>query len=267
VTSSTAGSGAGFAGRYGPWALVAGASEGLGAAFATELARRGLNLVLVARRRGPLESLAADLPTRTVVVDADLATDDGLAAALAATEGCEVGLVVANAAYSPIGRFLDLAPDLTARAIDLNCRTPLTLAHRFLPAMAARGRGGFIVMSSLAGLQGSPPISVYAATKAFGAILAEGLWAELRGSGVDVVACVAGAVATPGLATAKAQRAPGTLAPEQVVAAALHGLGRGPRVVPGALMRVSSAVMSRLLPRRAAIAIISRASRDLTAPS
>ena len=77
--------------------------------------------------------------------------------------------------------------------------------------MAARGRGGFIIMSSLAGQQGSPPITVYAATKAFGAVLAEGLWAELRGTGVDVLACVAGAVATPGLAGAKAKPAPGTL--------------------------------------------------------
>jgi short-subunit dehydrogenase len=129
--------------------------------------------------------------------------------------------------------------------------------------MAERGRGGFIIMSSLAGMQGSPPISVYAATKAFGAILAEGLWAELRGTGVDVVTCVAGAVATPNLTEAKSRPAPGTMSPEKVVTAALNGLGRGPRVVPGLAMRVSSAVMSRL-PRRVAIAIIARASRDLS---
>jgi short-subunit dehydrogenase len=120
-------------------------------------------------------------------------------------------------------------------------------------------------MSSLSGLQGSPPISVYAATKAFGAVLAEGLWAELRGTGVDVVACVAGAVSTPGLAEVKGRRAPGTLAPERVVESALRGLGRGPRVVPGLTMSLSAAVMSRL-PRRAAIGIIARASRDLRSP-
>jgi len=256
----------GFAQRYGPWALVAGASEGLGAAFATELARRGLNLVLIARRSGPLEALAASLPTRVVPVSADLGTADGVAAAHSAAAGLEVGLVVANAAYSPIGRFVDGSPELTRRAVDLNCGAPLALAHQFLPAMVDRGRGGFIVMSSLAGLQGSPPISVYAATKAFGAILAEGLWAELRGTGVDVLACLAGAVATPGLANAMARRAPGTLSPDLVAAAALRGLGRGPRVVPGALNRFSSVLMSRLLPRRAAIAIIARASRDLSAP-
>ncbi|MDG4825635.1 SDR family NAD(P)-dependent oxidoreductase [Asanoa sp. WMMD1127] len=253
-----------FADRYGPWALVAGASEGLGAAFARRLAERGLNLVLAARRPEPLAALANTLPTETVTVAADLSTVDGVRTVTDAAVGREVGLVVANAAYSPIGRFLDLDPAETRRALDLNCHMPLALAHHFLPPMAARGHGGFVVMSSLAGQQGSPPISAYAATKAFGAILAEGLWAELRGTGVDVVTCVAGAVATPNLADAKARPAPGTQTPDQVVRATLRGLGRGPRVVPGLGMRVSSVVMTRLLPRRAAIAVIARASRDLT---
>jgi short-subunit dehydrogenase len=243
---------------------VAGASAGLGAAFATELAGHGIKLILVARRREPLTALAGTLDVETVPVVADLSTVEGLATVVAAAEGREVGLVVANAAYSPIGRFLALDPAESQRALDLNCRAPLALAHHFLPAMAARRRGGFVIMSSLAGLQGSPPISVYAATKAFGAVLAEGLWAELRGSGVDVVTCVAGAVETPGLVASKARRAPGTLPPAAVARAALRGLGHGPRVVPGLTMRLSSALMSRLLPKRAAIAIISRAARDLS---
>jgi uncharacterized protein len=256
-----------FLDRYGPWALVAGASEGLGAAFATELARRGLNLILVARRPDPLRDLAAQLLTRTVTVAADLATPEGVATAVQAAADVEVGLVVANAAYSPIGPFVTLPASLSDQAVRVNCAAPVELAHAFLPAMVQRGRGGMIIMSSLAGQQGSPPITVYAATKAFGAVLAEGLWAEMRPHGVDVLACVAGAVSTPGLADTKARRAPGTLPPERVAAAALRGLGRGPRVVPGATMRMSSIVMSRLLPRRAAIAIISRASRDLTPPT
>jgi short-subunit dehydrogenase len=152
--------------------------------------------------------------------------------------------VVVNAAYSPIGRLIDQDPAQTRRALDLNCRTPLVLAHRYLPAMAARGRGGLIIMSSLAGLQGTPSLATYAATKVFGAVLAEGLWAELRGSGVDVLACVAGAVATPGLDATMGRPAPGTLVPE----------------------RVSAALMTRLLPRRAAIALIASAARDLTPP-
>jgi hypothetical protein len=254
-----------FADRYGPWALVAGASAGLGAAFARSLAARGLDLVLVARRRQPLVEVAQSLPTRTVPVVADLSTRTGIDAVIAACAERPVGLVVANAAYSPIGSFVRMPAEETLRALDLNCRAPLLLAHHFVPEMVARGRGGLVIMSSLSGLQGSPSISVYAATKAFGAVLAEGLWAELRGTGVDVVACVAGAVATPGLAQAKAHPAPGTLPPERVAEAALRALGRGPRVVPGLAMRLSAAVMSRL-PRRAAIRIIARASRDLAAP-
>ena len=252
--------------RYGPWALVAGASEGIGAAFARALATRGLDLVLVARRPEPLAALAATLPAGTTTVAADLATAEGLDAVAGATAGKEIGLVVANAAYSPIGPFVGTDPAQTARALALNCGAALWLAHRYLPAMAARGRGGLILMSSLAGQQGSPGIAAYAATKAFGTILAEGLWAELRPRGVDVLACVAGAVATPGLAASKSRPAPGTRTPEEVVEAALRGLGGGPRVVPGALMRVSSVLMSRLLPRRTAIATIARASRDLSPP-
>jgi NAD(P)-dependent dehydrogenase (short-subunit alcohol dehydrogenase family) len=133
--------------------------------------------------------------------------------------------------------------------------------------MAARGRGGLIIMSSLAGLQGTPSIATYAATKAFGAVLAEGLWAELRGAGVDVLACVAGAVATPGLDATMGRRAPGTLHPDRVAEAALGALGRRPRTVPGTLMRISAALMTRLLPRRAAIALIAGAARDLTPPT
>lgn len=256
-----------FGQRYGPWGLVAGASEGIGAAFATALARRGLDLVLVARRPEPLNALANRLPVRTVTVAADLATAAGLAAVEQATRDLEIGLVVVNAAYSPIGRLIDQDPAQTLRALDLNCRTPLLLAHRYLPAMAARGRGGLIIMSSLAGLQGTLSLATYAATKAFGAVLAEGLWAELSGSGVDVLACLARAVATPGLDATMGRRAPGTLRPERVAATALRALGRRPRTVPGTLMRVSAALMTRLLPRRAAIALMAGAARDLTPPT
>jgi short-subunit dehydrogenase len=244
--------------RYGPWALVAGASEGIGAAFARALAAQGIHLVLVARRPEPLAELAASLPVPTVEVATDLAA--GTEPVLAATEGLEVGLVVCNAAYSPIGPFLDTDPADTARAMRLNCLTPLALAHAYLPGMAARRRGGFVVMSSLAGQQGSPGLAVYAATKAFGAVLAEGLWAELRGYGVDVVTAVAGAVATPGLQRSSTRTAPGTVTPETVAEAALAALGHRPRTVPGALMRVSSGVMARLLPRRTAIRVMARAN-------
>ena len=252
-----------FAERYGAWALVAGASEGIGAAFAIALAARGVNLILVARRAEPLDALAAALPTRCHTVIADLSTMDGLAAIDAATTDLEIGLVVCNAAYAPSGELLDRPEEELLRVLDTNARAPLLLARRYLPAMVARGRGGFIVMSSLAGQQGTPGLASYAASKAFGAVLAEGLWGELRPRGVDVLACVAGAVSTPGLAAAMAKPAPGTVTPDVVVATALRALGRRPRAVPGALMRFSAPVMSRLLPRRTAITVMGRASRGV----
>jgi uncharacterized protein len=250
--------------RYGPWALVAGASEGIGAAFATALAHAGLNTVLVARRREPLLDLAATLGTACVTVSADLAKPAGLDAVFRATADLEIGLVVANAAWAPIGSFLDADESSLRDAIDLNCSATLRLARHYLPPMAERSRGGFIIMSSMAGLQGSPGITTYAATKAFGAVLAEGLWAELRPRGVDVLACAPGAVETPGLARSKSKRAPGTVAPDVVAASALAALGRRPRTVPGGLMKVSAVLTQRILPRRTAIALIQKASGDLS---
>jgi uncharacterized protein len=250
-----------FAQRYGPWALVAGASEGIGAAFARALADRGIDLVLVARRPEPLAALAAELPVRTVTVAADLAGPAGRAEVFAATADLKVGLVVANAAYSPSGAFVEADGADLQHIVDLNCGAPLHLAHHYLPPMAARRRGGLIVMSSASGMQGGPLLSTYAASKAFGAVLAEGLWWEMRGSGVDVTACIAGAVSTPGLSRASKREAPGTVAPETVAAAALAGLGRGPRVVPGTLMRVSTAVIGRLMPRTSAIDMMARATK------
>jgi uncharacterized protein len=254
-----------FADRYGPWAVIAGASEGIGAAFAAALARHGINLVLCARREEPLATLAATLPTRSAIVAADLSTPEGLRRLAEATVATQVGLVVANAAYAPIGPFLDIEADDLHRVVALNCDAPLALARSYLSPMVERGRGGFIIMSSMAGLQGSPRIATYAASKAFGAILAESLWREMRPHHVDVLACVAGAVSTPNLNAAKSKRAPGTVTPAQVATSALNGLGRGPRVVPGRLMQVSAVVTSRFLTRRATIALIDKASADLKA--
>jgi short-subunit dehydrogenase len=250
---------------YGPWAVIAGASEGIGAAFAKALEAQGINLVLVARRAEPLHELAENLKVETREVTADLSTHDGLEKVFTATKDLEVGLVVANAALSPIGPFTEADPAELERALDLNCRAPMLLAHHYLPAMLERRRGGLIIMSSLAGQQGSPGLSLYAGTKAFGMIFAEGLWAEARERGVDVVACVAGAVSTPGLIGNSKSRAPGTLAPEVVAAQALAALGRKPRMVPGALMRFSSQLMTRLMPRKAAINMIAKASKKTLA--
>ncbi len=178
----------------------------------------------------------------------------------------EVGLLVYNAAHAPVGEFATLPLEDLLRVAAVNIRGPVDLVHGLLPGMTARGRGGVILMTSLAGNQGSPYISTYAASKAFNRVLAEGLWYELKDRGVDVLACMAGAVRTPGYSGASAGKdAPGTLDPEKVVEAALRALGRKPVVIPGRLNRVANVLMTRLLPRRVAISIMAGNTEGLGA--
>lgn len=256
-----------FADRYGSWAVVAGASEGLGAAFATELARRGLHVVLVARRQAPLDALADRLRSEwdvdTLTLALDLADPDSVDALERGVGDREIGLVVMNAAYVPIGPFGQVAEEDLAQAVSVNCSTTVRLTRRLLPPMVERGRGGCVVVSSLAGLQGSPMLATYAATKAFGLTLAEGLWHEFAPQGVHVVGCAAGAIGAPKLQAVKQRRAPGTMSPETVARITIDSLGRGPRVVPGLINRIAATVMGRCLPRALAVRLMARNTADL----
>lgn len=253
-----------FPRSYGPWAVVAGGSEGIGAAFAGEIARRGIHLMLVARRPEPLELTAARLRhergVEVIAITGDLAVPGTVERIRAAAADREIGLVIANAALAPQARFLDTAVAELTGTIDLNCKASMLLARAFLPDMARRGHGGLVLVSSLAGLQGVPGLAAYSATKAYLVSLGESLWAELRAAGVDVLTVCAGAVVTPGYQQAARRRAPGATSPERVAATALDALGREFRVVPGTLNRVSAFALQRLAPRRAAIAIFGRAS-------
>ena len=256
-----------FLARYGPWALVAGASAGLGEAFARELAGRGFHLVLLARRGEALEALSSQLrrqhPVEVRTRAVDLGRGDLPRTVSEVTADLEVGLLVYNAAHSVIGPFLERPLDDQLRVVDVNCRGPLVLAHLLGGAMARRGRGGLVLMTSIAGSQGGPLLASYAASKAFNLVLAEGLWDELRARGVDVVACRAGATRTAGYAASRPKGTVPLMEPGPVVRAALDALGHGPSVVPGALNRVASFAFGRLLPRRTAIRIMGRASRRL----
>lgn len=266
--------GADFRERYGPWALVAGASEGLGAELARQLAARGLGVLALARRLDKLEELRRELVdagAEVRIASVDLA-DDGMEEAVAsAAEGLQIGLLVYNAAVSNIGAFLDRPIEDHLRAVALNCRGPLVLAHRFGKEMRQRGRGGIVLMSSMSGLQGTAWVANYAATKAYNRVLAEGLWDELRDAGVDVLACCAGATRTPAY-VASNPASPGLVsAPvmeaEAVVAETLARLGRAPSFVPGRVNRLASFLMQRLLPRRVAVATIGRTTRAMYAGS
>jgi hypothetical protein len=260
-----------FAERYGPWAVVAGASEGIGASFSKKLAERGLNLVLVARRAPPLEDLAAELRHKhgveVKVEPLDLGSPDAVTGMSEATEGVDVGLMVYNAAYSPIGAFLDIDVEEHLKAVDVNVHGPLRLSHYFGRRFVARGKGGIILMSSMSGFQGTAMVANYAATKAYDMVLAEGLWYELQQQGVDVLACVAGATLTPNYESSTDRIPKKGLAlpmrPDDVTEQALRDLSQRPRGVSGRRNRFASVVLARLLPRRAAIEIVSKETERL----
>jgi short-subunit dehydrogenase len=258
--------------HYGPWALIIGASDGIGAAFAETLAARGLDVVLVARRRPLLDELAARLSAqhgvRANVIIADVSTVDGLAEVLGVVADLEPGMLVANAAHPGVGEFLDRSPADLDAALDLNCRAAVQLAHAVASRLVARRRGGGIILvSSLAGLQGCALIAHYAATKAYLRVLAEGLWVELRPRGVDVLACCPGPVRTPTYSRGNPRPGgwfvPAPMPPDRVVRDSLAALGRRPVVIAGWANRLAAAATQRLLPRRMTLALTSARVRAM----
>lgn len=260
-----------FLQRYGKWAIVAGASQGLGAAYAQELARRGLHLVLIARRAELLQSEAKQLSEKYGVkvkpLVLDLSFPDAAEQIIYQTMDLDIGLLVYNAAFSAVGPFLEQSMENHVREIHTNVHAPLKLVYLLGQRMLQRGSGGILLMSSLSAFQGSAYISTYAATKAFNIVLAESLWEEWRLQGVDMLVCVSGAVKTPNYVSSQPVKTGGlgdmTLAPEQVVQEALDALGKQPFVIPGRMNRVASFVMRHLLPRKMTIQIMGRTLRAM----
>jgi short-subunit dehydrogenase len=238
--------------RYGSWALVTGASAGIGVEFAKVFARGGISLVLAARRADRLAQLADELTKQHGVevraVPCDLATPEGVAACLAAAEDVDLAILVNNAGAGYAGRFDRQSPERLAALVQLNCAAPVALTAAILPRLRARGRGAVIFTGSVSGCQPLPLHALYAATKSFDNLLAEGLWGELRGSGVDVLALEPGATETE-FQDAAGQTAHAGEPPEQVVRVALRALGRQPSVVSGVYNWLRANAGLRLLPR------------------
>ncbi|EOM77477.1 SDR family NAD(P)-dependent oxidoreductase [Rhodococcus rhodnii] len=189
--------------RYGPWAVVAGGSEGVGAAFATELAAAGTNLVLIARKPEPLQETARqarELGAEVRTLALDLLAADAVDRIARETADIEVGLLVYNAGANSYGsEFATGELDRLRAVVDLNITRQLDLVHLFAPAMRERGRGGIVLVGSMSGYMGAPNQSVYSASKAFTNVFAESLWVELEPHGVDVLDLVLGVTRTPAM--------------------------------------------------------------------
>jgi short-subunit dehydrogenase len=227
-----------FTEKYGPWALITGASQGTGREFARQIAASGLSCVLVARREGPLREVAEQIKAETgvecVVAPIDLSAVDADQQVLAAIGDREIGLYVANAGADPHGsRFLDLELDAWDGLVQRNVFTTMRMCHHLGRAMRDRGRGGILLVNSGACYGGGSHLAIYTATKAFELNFGESLWAELRPYGVDVLDVVLGMTDTPAFRELLAEKGindvpPGTAAPADVASVALSKLGEVP---------------------------------------
>ena len=257
--------------KYGNTALVAGASEGIGAAFATHLAAEGMDLVIIARRLQPLEQLADLLKNKFRInvkcISCDLSEFNATQLVEEALNGLDISLLVYNAALSYIGPFLKNSVEDHNRAAQLNMITPLNMVRLFGEKMSTRGKGAVVLMTSLAGFQGSGYLAVYAATKAFNRILAESLWYEWKNSGVDIIACCAGATATPGYKNSHPEKTgfftPRVLDPEEVADECLKKLGKQPSFITGRGNRIASFIMQKIMPRKMAVNIMGDTTRKM----
>ena len=251
-----------FADRYGPAALVTGASSGIGEGFAEELASRGLDLVLAARRTDRLDQLAARLRgehgVAVTVLASDLAQADAPARLLADTAGHDIGLVVSNAGFGLKGPHEANDPAAMTAMLMVNCNAPMQLAHGFTPRLKARGRGGLLLTASVEGLIGCPYSGAYAASKALVVSLGEALWGELQGEGIDVLTLCPGPTESEAAARQGLDMSanPHLLPAREVAARALDALGQERASGPTFVSHPFYAEMFeglRALPRRDAL--------------
>ncbi len=246
--------------QYGPWAVITGASDGIGRAIAERVTAEGINVVLAARREPALRELADELArtsnvqTRTVAVD--LGMPDGPASLMAAVDDLDVGLAVLAAGFGGAGTFADSSPAAEAEMIAVNVSAVAQLAQYFAHRMAARHRGGIVLFGSLLGWQGVPGQANYAATKAYVQALGEGLHAELKPRGVDVL-CVAPGPVHSGFAARAGMTMTSATTPDVVASSVWGALGRQTTVVPGAQGKFLTTSL-KTLPRPVRSAILGR---------
>jgi len=244
-----------FKDKYGPWAIVAGAAEGLGEAYTIALARRKMNIFLVDNQAYAMARLAdrveQEFGVETQQLVQDLAVEGATENIMQATDNLECKLLIYNAAYSRITRIENYSVDELNRFINVNIRTQTLLVRAFTERLQQAGSGGILLMSSLAGLLGMKYIAPYAASKAYAWNFAEALHHELRSHNIDI----AGAIATPAYLKTKPKGGGVRLSvhePKEVAEAALNKLGRKTLFIPGFGNRLNYFILTRILPRKLA---------------
>jgi len=253
-----------FRKRYGEWALVAGAAMGLGEAFSVALAERGINLLLVDIEHDEMDALAGriqekyNIRTRTLLLD--LSLPDAPEKIMELITGHDCHLLIYVAAYSRVRPFLDNAQEELDRYVDVNMRTPLKVFHRFAGHLKANGPGGIVILSSLGSFWGTRLLIPYGATKAFDLILAEALYYELKEHDIDVMACVAGATATPAYLASNPRYGwprPLVQEPQRVAEDSMRKLGKKAVYISGRSNRFTYFLM-KLLSRKGAAGIFNK---------
>lgn len=253
---------------YGSWCLVAGAAEGLGGAYSRALAGRGMNLIMVDQQKDRLMSVALQLESsfgiQVKTVHLDLASGESAEVMMEAVKETACRLIIYNAAFSRVQKFMENDSAMLDRYIQVNIRTPIQLIHAFCQLHSGEQdhRKGILLMSSLAGSWGTQLLAPYGGSKAFNHIMAESLHYELKGEGFDVLACIAGATATPAYLASLPRGETNTrsaMDPVKVVEAGLGAMGKRPFVIPGFKNKLIYFLMTRVLPRRTSLRLMNRA--------
>jgi short-subunit dehydrogenase len=250
--------------RYGAWALVTGASSGIGRALARSLAAGGMSVVLVADDPEGLEEAAAEVRAEAVEARTccvDLGGPGFHADVRAATEGISISLLANNASFGGVGPFLAHPLDAYDAMIAVNARAYVALTHAYLPGMVEADRGALIFVSSLNAQAPIANSSVYTATKAFDLFFGGALWWELRDTGVDVLVLQPGPTRTGFQAKAQTQLATWAMEPEEVAAEALAALGTSAFHIAGERNR-QIAAQGESLPLEQRIAAASQLLED-----
>lgn len=249
---------------YGPWAFIAGGSEGIGAEIGSTLAAKGINIILVARNQSALDAhkkhLQCTFDVEVIAQSIDLSKSDAFGRITELCDGLDIGFYAHVASYAPLDSYLDASPERHHRALQVNVNLLHDLTYHFAGKMKARGSGGIMLCSSMASLNAFPYNAQYAANKAYIRILGEALWFELKEFKVDVLTLIISEVSTPALLRSGStlQGEGRTLTPTQVVDEAFAVIGKQPSLITGWKNRLIVFIVKHFVPDKVMMKIFAK---------